>query len=451
MGRKAFLVVMLAGLIPGIAGAQDAQYWTQQYGTRSTLLGGMVVGTVQDLSATYYNPGALALIANPDFIMSANIAQWERVKLTSTTNDTPNRDDGIGSNRVDFAPDMFAGMINVDVLGARRLAYSVLVRQRFNFDIASRFVGVLNISEDPTVETASEITLQQNLTETWVGLTWSTQTDEESGFGITPYLAIRSQRTRNYLSLTSLNEENVNSGIQTHEFGYTNFRALIKAGYTTKLGGFGVGLTATSPSLHVWGQGDVYLQTSGTGFPGFPQILAAAHHEKQRAEYRSPPSVALGAGYTHGKGTLHTSFEYFFGVPEYHVMAPPVSQGQTDGLPLTLDLIHSTEGVLNWGLAGEYQFTPSLKMFTSVIRDHSTDAGSGGQESQRVSVSTWDLTHLSLGGSFKVGKVDLILGGAAALGRKTRAEIREIEPLPDTELEVQYQHYRLQFGFTAEI
>ena len=36
--------------------AQDTQYWNIQYGTRSTLLGGAVIGSVADLSATYYNP-----------------------------------------------------------------------------------------------------------------------------------------------------------------------------------------------------------------------------------------------------------------------------------------------------------------------------------------------------------------------------------------------------------
>ena len=37
---------------------QDSHYWTNQYGTRATLLGGAVIGSVLDLSGTYYNPGA---------------------------------------------------------------------------------------------------------------------------------------------------------------------------------------------------------------------------------------------------------------------------------------------------------------------------------------------------------------------------------------------------------
>ena len=45
--------------------AQDTHYWTQQYGTQGELLLGTVVGSLIDLSAMYYNPGALALHMTP--------------------------------------------------------------------------------------------------------------------------------------------------------------------------------------------------------------------------------------------------------------------------------------------------------------------------------------------------------------------------------------------------
>jgi len=48
--------------------AQENNYWNIQYGTRSTLLGGAVIGSVSDLSATFYNPGAIALFTDDKFI-----------------------------------------------------------------------------------------------------------------------------------------------------------------------------------------------------------------------------------------------------------------------------------------------------------------------------------------------------------------------------------------------
>ena len=61
--------------------SQDTQYWNIQYGTRSTLLGGAVIGSVSDLTATYYNPGAVALFDDPKFIISAQVYQLETITV----------------------------------------------------------------------------------------------------------------------------------------------------------------------------------------------------------------------------------------------------------------------------------------------------------------------------------------------------------------------------------
>ena len=58
--RLALLVAALLPLAPR-AQAQDSHYWSIQYGPVGQLVGGQVIGGVNDLSATYYNPGALGL------------------------------------------------------------------------------------------------------------------------------------------------------------------------------------------------------------------------------------------------------------------------------------------------------------------------------------------------------------------------------------------------------
>ena len=61
--------------------AQDAHYWTLQYGPRSSLLGGAVIGSVEDISATYYNPGALGLARELAFAITANVFERSGVVL----------------------------------------------------------------------------------------------------------------------------------------------------------------------------------------------------------------------------------------------------------------------------------------------------------------------------------------------------------------------------------
>ena len=58
---KSILFLILVFIMLSSIYAQDSHYWNLQYGTKSTLLGGAVIGSVTELSATYYNPGAVAL------------------------------------------------------------------------------------------------------------------------------------------------------------------------------------------------------------------------------------------------------------------------------------------------------------------------------------------------------------------------------------------------------
>lgn len=48
-------------LSPVPSAAQDAHYWTLNYGPRGSLLSGSVVGSVDDVSGRFHNPGALGL------------------------------------------------------------------------------------------------------------------------------------------------------------------------------------------------------------------------------------------------------------------------------------------------------------------------------------------------------------------------------------------------------
>src|SRR5512135_703452 len=82
--RVALVVVVSSLSLASLARPQDSHYWTNQYGSRATLLGGAVIGSVLDLSGTYYNPGGMSLVEKPHTIMAANVFQYPRVILART-------------------------------------------------------------------------------------------------------------------------------------------------------------------------------------------------------------------------------------------------------------------------------------------------------------------------------------------------------------------------------
>ena len=68
MIKTASFIIFVLMIVCGTGFAQDNHYWTNQYGTKSNLLGGAVVGKVLDLSSTYYNPGWLAFIEKTEVL-----------------------------------------------------------------------------------------------------------------------------------------------------------------------------------------------------------------------------------------------------------------------------------------------------------------------------------------------------------------------------------------------
>ena len=100
------LFAVALALCAGNARAQDSHYWNLQYGPTAELLGGVVVGSAQDLSATYYDPASLALAKDPAFLLSLNTVQLEQVSLESASDKR-----NLSSSRFASAPALIAGKL----------------------------------------------------------------------------------------------------------------------------------------------------------------------------------------------------------------------------------------------------------------------------------------------------------------------------------------------------
>ena len=76
------------------------------------ILGGAVIGSVLDISGTYYNPGGLSLIKDPDVFLAAKAIEWPHYTLQSSIME----DIQIGSSRFSPAPSIVAAMFSFDSL-----------------------------------------------------------------------------------------------------------------------------------------------------------------------------------------------------------------------------------------------------------------------------------------------------------------------------------------------
>jgi hypothetical protein len=236
------IVSVVLFLSPQETAAQDAHYWTLQYGPRSALLGGAVIGSVEDISATYYNPGALALATDLTFAISANVFEQSGVSLEGGGGEGVN----LGTSKSGFRPSLLAGTLKRGLFGGGILAYSALTRVKGTQD----FQGVLIQSGadlDPSLqlqERAALVQFEGEFSDFWAGLSYAQPFGPHFGLGVTWYAAFRSQRRRG---------ETLNQSIATDGTGFSNLdirggkysttRTLAKFGAFVAGGPFSGGVT----------------------------------------------------------------------------------------------------------------------------------------------------------------------------------------------------------------
>ena len=115
--------------------AQATHCWNSRPGNRARLLGGAVVGSVNDIDSVYYNPGGLALLENAELLLSGKVLENTQVAVEDESGGRLKAD----NTRFDIAPSFFAGEIKPGNPDRGRLAYSFLTRQPSKVGLRSRY------------------------------------------------------------------------------------------------------------------------------------------------------------------------------------------------------------------------------------------------------------------------------------------------------------------------
>jgi hypothetical protein len=404
--------------------AQDSQYWDIQYGPVGQLLGGQVVGSTRDLSATYYNPGGLALGENPDFLLSVQAFSMRTFSTTPVSGGA-----FLDTSRTDY--DTFPGFVAFSFprswLGERTpLAFSLLTRQQLVLRIDQRFAG--NTAQGDGrygVETLFDTHMQ----ETWGGLTVSHRFSERLGLGATLYGVYRGQRTRWEQSLQiAYPDASGVSALVIDDFDYSHWRVLGKVGLAWEGQATRLGLAVTTPSGGLFGSGKAGFTRSATGADlngdGRPDtLLLNGLDEGLTSRYESSWAVSGGGSWRRGSLQVHASGEWVAAVSTFDVL-----QGQTDtntGAPITLT--QGLRSVFNAGAAVEYWLggvsadRGSSSGGTALYGGFRTDfSASPDVVPDEAATSNLDLYHVTGGTAFSLGTSRFSLGVEYAFGSKSR-------------------------------
>jgi len=395
--------------------AQDANYWTYQYGSRSTLLGGSVIGSVLDLSGTYYNPGAVSLIKNPETILAAKVFEYPTYKLEgSFINDIEMSHSNIGP-----APSLVATNLKFDWLGEDNIVLSFLTRYYLRFDLNYSNNSKYNFENVSDIITS--VRIHERMGENWFGITWSYNHKSKIGIGFTPYFVFRSHTTFINTDFQTISpDKDYYLAKESREYEYDHYSVLLKAGVTFDFVGQTFGLTITTPRLGYYNNGSSGSnQTADGRYPigenGDFKYVAADYQNDVDAKYKSPLSIALGTTFKIEQTNIYISAEWFSPIDRYDVIKPQMYQPQIGSDTLYNGVITEAQSVLNIGVGVQHTYDNSHTINASFTTDFS--AAIPGSDTN-LSIASWDIYHLMFGGSFNLLDLELTLGLGYAFGKE---------------------------------
>jgi len=409
------VLLVLTIALTGAANAQDSNYWSTAYGTRSQLLGGVVIGSPGDISSVFYNPGALALAGPTELLLAGNAYQYQKISVDNGAG--PGRT--LASSSVGTVPSLFAG--EIPLARENRIAYSFLTRRSMDMELERRTTeGVESLVPIANpVFAASEIQLRQHFSESWYGMTWAHLLSPTIGVGISPFVVARSQNTRGALLAEGQDAAgNVAVGSLSREFDYLHFGLLARVGLSGVRDSLTWGVTVTTPNLSVMGSGNTQYNTTLTDQTGtIGNVIGADYEQDLDAEYRTPFGAGAGASYGWGKTRLHAAVDWNAEVSSYTVMDIPEFTVSTPGGDSTVHIVISErlDAVLNWGIGIEQRFGPTWAGYASY---HTDLSGRNPDDAPGGSMTHWDLNHVTIGTTMRVKRSDFAFGLTGAFGKE---------------------------------
>jgi len=445
-----FVFFLISILFSNISFSQVTHYWNIQYGTRSTLLGGAVIGSVSDLSATYYNPGAIVLFEDTTrFILSTEAYQLDNYLVKDGV--TEGKD--LEHSTINPAPRFIGYDFDFNFLGDDKLVLSILTRQSSNFDFSAVIVDSIDIFENsPGNEKLTVgVDIEKIMDDVWTGFTYSTKLSERVGLGATLYVAYRYHSLREGTIIQVLKSSgDIASGTNIVNYRYNNLRSLLKAGMGINLNPLTLGLTFTTPSVNIFGSGfaSTHLFISGVE----TETFASNFQDEVKSEYNTPWSFGIGGAYQIKKVKIHVSAEWYDAVDKYFVLDTDPYRAQGSGEIKTNDLTHEAASVINYGIGLDYFANEKFIISGSFVTDFTAEVKN--TTTNLSPASSWNIYHISAGSTFWIAKSEITVGLGYSFGSDIIKNNIDLTPPTAGEeptirnSELSFTRIKLLLGFT---
>lgn len=408
------------------ARAQDANYWSNNYGPGGFFTPGAVVANNRDSGVLFYNPALLALTQKKAASISGAIYQVESIRIKDGA--------GVGkplkSRVVSQIPQMLSGTVAFGKKKPVYISYALTHSSIINYSVSQRrdaHLNVLNDGHSPGDEYyIGQYSFQNLARETGALISSGFRLTDRLAIGFTAEAQSRSQRYDESIIVRALVNNSsstmlpLSSNEGLYEVSYHHTGVKLRAGLSYDVNRHHIGLMVSSPLIHVMG-GATLLSDNALANIHFDaqdtiNLLASTRQTKVKTTYKTPLSIAAGYAYDHGHGQFYVAAEYFLSVKEYNIVTPRnefflrPDTGRSN--ELTQSLLEMREGrkpVLNVAIGYSRLLMPYLTGYIALRTDFNY-AKRTDTDGFSPNTSTWDNYYCQLGVNLRRRRYNLRAG-----------------------------------------
>jgi len=242
---------------------------------------------------------------------------------------------------------------------------------------------------------------------------------------------------------------------------------LFKIGLTYETGRWKFGLTVTTPSLQVYGDGSVrreesFYSSSPAGFTTAQSYVILAESRSGKARYHHPLSIGAGIEFRSRTTRIAVSGEYFVKINPYYNLDPasepflyPSGLSDSSGMQEKLDhflyVENAARQVFNAGIGISQKLWKGLDLLAGGRTDFSSFENTTYSKKSVHGTGIWDLYYVSTGFSYHMERQSLTLGFTYGFSPKM-----QIEPIaivsqgtsPQTMANMFAQSFSIVIGYT---
>jgi len=411
--------------------AQDANYWSSSYNPGGFLTPGAVIAFNRDSGVMFLNPALLAYSTKSTASINASVYQYGRINIKNGA--------GTGldlkSTSTNIIPQMISATVSLKGNHPFTIGYALTHNPVMTYRVNQQRDATLNVLDD-SYSPGNEYFLGQyknvnTINETSGIISGGFKASDHLAIGVTIEGQIRKQDFDYNTSARAL--YNVGdfalpkfSNVQeSYTAGYYNVGIRFKAGFAYDNEIHHLGLTLSSPLLHVAGSRNILSdnQTSDLIMPREADTVNLLTNSRQRSlkvNYKLPFSVALGYAIDYKGGQFYMVAEHFANVGEYNIITPK-SQNFIKGVDSGDDLFTSDflkfkdarKSVTNFGISASYLLKADLMGYISFHTDFNNiskalynidDSG------YRSNTGNYNIYHCQVGTNVKKRKFPLRTG-----------------------------------------